>query len=59
MGISLLDEADVEKTEEEKLEVPEEALEEEIDAAKHMEEDEILEKELIGVEVTRRIDDPI
>lgn len=59
MGISILDEADVEKTEEEKFEVPEEALEEEVDAAKHMDEDEILEKELIGVEVTRRIDDPI
>ncbi len=59
MGISLLDAADVEKTEEEKFEVPEEAFEEEVDVSKQVEEDEILEKELVGVEVSRRIDDPI
>jgi len=59
MGISILDEADVEKTEEEKFEVPEESLEEEAETARHLDEDEIIEKELIIPEAARRIDDPI
>jgi len=59
MGISILDEADVEKVEEEKFEVPEEILEEETETPRHLEEDEIIEKELVVPEVTRRIDDPI
>ncbi len=60
MGISILDEADVEKGgEEEKFEVPEESLEEETETARHLDEDEIIEKELIIPEVARRIDDPI
>ena len=59
MGISLLDEADVEKGEEEKFEVPEESLEEEAEAPRHLDEDEIIEKELVTPEVARRIDDPI
>ena len=59
MGISILDEADVEKGEEEKFEVPEEALEEETETPRHLDEDEIIEKELVVPEVARRIDDPI
>jgi RNA polymerase primary sigma factor len=65
MGISLLDEADVEaqqvaKTEEE-FETPEVSLaEEEPVREEHLkEEDEILEKELVTEEGKRRIDDPI
>jgi len=67
MGISLLDEADVEsqqvgKTQEEdEFETSEEPLAEE-EAGKEQqlkEEDELLEKQLVGEEVSRRIDDPI
>lgn len=61
MGISILDEADVEKGEgeEEKFEVPEETLDEETETHRHLDEDEIIEKELVIPEVARRIDDPI
>jgi RNA polymerase primary sigma factor len=58
MGISLLDEADVEKhPEEEEFEVPEEETTKE----EHLKEDELLEKQLVGeeAEIARRIDDPI
>ena len=66
MGISLLDEADVEsqqlrKAQEEEFETPEESLAEE-EAGKERqlrEEDVLLEKQLVGEEVSRRIDDPI
>jgi RNA polymerase primary sigma factor len=66
MGISLLDEADVEsqqaaKPQEEGFEAPEGSLGEE-EAAKEeplKEEDELLEKELVTEEGRRRIDDPI
>jgi RNA polymerase primary sigma factor len=64
MGISLLDEADVEthqlrKEQEEEFEAPEESLEETDKEEQLKEEDELLEKQLIGEEVSRRIDDPI
>jgi len=60
MGISLLDEADVEKRAEEKFESPEEHLgEEEAVREERLKEDELLEKQLVGVEAIRRIDDPI
>ncbi len=55
MGISLLDEAEVEKDQQEDFEVPEEEQTE----VTQLEEDKLLEKQLIGAEVTRRIDDPI
>jgi RNA polymerase primary sigma factor len=55
MGISLLDEAEVEKDKQEDFEVPEEEQAEE----EQLEEDKILEKQLVGAEVTRRTDDPI
>ncbi len=55
MGISLLDEAEVEKDQQENFEAPEE---EQTDVTQ-LEEDKILEKQLVGAEVTRRIDDPI
>ena len=64
MGISLLDEADVDAQElakdDEDYEADEDEIEEE-DAEKELkdEDDEILEKQLVGEEVTRRIDDPI
>jgi len=64
MGISLLDEADVEshqlrKEQEEEFEEPEESLEETDKEEQLKEEDELLEKQLIGEDVSRRIDDPI
>ncbi len=69
MGISLIEEADVEsqkigkeeeESEEEKFEEPEEALDEkEADADERLQEDELLEKELVKGEISRRIDDPI
>ncbi|MFA5422774.1 MAG: RNA polymerase sigma factor RpoD [Phycisphaerae bacterium] len=60
MGISLLDEADVEKQEADEFDVPEDELEEgeEEVEAENLKEDELLEKELVG-ETSRRIDDPI
>jgi RNA polymerase primary sigma factor len=61
MGITLMDEADVEKQmEEEEFEGGDEAFEREREAGKeHLKEDELLERELIGVEPTHRIDDPV
>jgi RNA polymerase primary sigma factor len=61
MGISLLDEVDVQKRAEEKFESPEGPLGGE-GAVKQerLKEDEMLEKQLVGAgEVIRRIDDPI
>ena len=57
MGISLLDESDVEKHAPEEFEVPEEELAEG-EEEEELKEDELLEKELVG-EGSRRIDDPI
>jgi RNA polymerase primary sigma factor len=61
MGITLLDEADVEKQSgEEDFESGESTEESQTDEdAEHVREDEILEKELSGEETTTRIDDPI
>jgi RNA polymerase primary sigma factor len=58
MGISLLDEADVEKHDE--FDVSEEEIEqeEEEEEEEQLKEDELLEKELVG-ETSRRIDDPV
>jgi len=62
MGISLLDEADVESRqatkdhEEEEFETPED---EDSDKEQQLKEDELLEKQLVGEEASRRIDDPI
>jgi RNA polymerase primary sigma factor len=58
MGIHLLDEADVEKHEAEGFGAAE--SEEGPSKAEQLKEDELLEKQLVGVqEVARRIDDPI
>ena len=64
MGISLVDEADVESGQlgkaEEEFEEAEESLEEEEETAEEqLQEDELLEKELVEGEISRRIDDPI
>ena len=63
MGIHLLDEADVEKrvqAEEDEFESSTAPFGEEKTAEKEqLKEDEIIEKELIGTEVTTRVDDPI
>jgi len=61
MGIGLLDEADVEtrqaaKAQEEEFETSED---EGTDKEQQLKEDELLEKQLVGEEVARRIDDPI
>jgi len=56
MGISLLDEADVEKQAEEEFDESEAA---EVEKQEHLKEDELLEKQLIGAEAVRRVDDPI
>ncbi len=61
MDISLLDEADVEsrraaKAQEEEFETSED---EDVDKEQQLKEDELLEKQLVGEEVARRIDDPI
>jgi len=61
MDISLLDEADVEsrraaKAREEEFETSED---EDGDKEQQLKEDELLEKQLVGEEVARRIDDPI
>jgi RNA polymerase primary sigma factor len=65
-GISLIDEADVEsqksvKAQDEDFEEEDESIgEEEDDTDKDMkDDDELLEKQLVGEEVSRRIDDPI
>ncbi len=66
MGISLLDEADVvsqhaAKVQEEEFETSEESLSNEKSSKKQrqLKEDELLEKQLVGEEAARRIDDPI
>ncbi|HUU17435.1 MAG TPA: RNA polymerase sigma factor RpoD [Sedimentisphaerales bacterium] len=66
MGISLLDEADVEsrraakaREEEEEEEEFETSEDEGSDKEQQLKEDELLEKQLVGEEVARRIDDPI
>ena len=61
MGITLLDEADVEsrqaaKAQDEEFETPDDQS---ADKEKQLKEDELLEKQLVGEEVARRIDDPI
>ena len=58
MGITLLDEADVQKRPDEGFEVSEETLEEK-ERKEQLKEDELLEKQLIGEQVEKRIDDPI
>ncbi len=58
MGITLLDEADVQKRPDEGFEVSEETLEER-ERKEQLKEDELLEKRLIGEQVEKRIDDPI
>ncbi len=66
MGISLLDEADVKsqqvrKAQEEEFETSDESLAEEETSKEQQlkKEDALLEKQLIGEDVSRRIDDPI
>jgi len=60
MGIKLLDEADVGKETEVAFEISKDSLEdEEVVRKKQTKEDKLLEKELVGAEVQRRIDDPI
>jgi RNA polymerase primary sigma factor len=61
MGIGLLDEADVQsqqaaKAQEEEFETSED---EDTNKQQQLKEDELLEKQLVGEEVARRIDDPI
>jgi RNA polymerase primary sigma factor len=64
-GISLIDEADAEsqksaKTEDEEFEQEDESEDEQDDNDKDLkDEDAILEKQLVGEEASRRIDDPI
>ena len=55
MGVSLLDEADVEKQAEAEFGRPEERVAKD----EQLKEDELLEKQLVGAEAGRRIDDPI
>lgn len=61
MGISLLDEADVESRQVAKAQEEEFETSENKDAGKEhqLKEDELLEKQLVGEEIARRIDDPI
>ena len=60
MGINLLDEADVQKQAEEEFESPQELLGEGKAVAEvRRKEDELLEKQLKGEDIERRIDDPI
>ena len=60
MGISLLDEADVQKQAEEELEAPEAAFAEKgALKQKQLKADELLERQLAGAEFVRRLDDPI
>jgi RNA polymerase primary sigma factor len=66
MGISLIDEADVESQQIEgehgvEFEEHEETIEEDIEDKEQQiqEEDQLLEKQLVGEEISRRIDDPI
>jgi RNA polymerase primary sigma factor len=57
MGINIIDEADVEKQTGEEFETPE--VEHEASKEEQLKADELLEKQLVGAEVSRRIDDPI
>ncbi|MFZ0035078.1 MAG: RNA polymerase sigma factor RpoD [Sedimentisphaerales bacterium] len=57
MGIHIIDEADVEKHAGEEFEAPE--GEQEVAKEEQIKEDELLEKQLVGAEASRRIDDPI
>jgi RNA polymerase primary sigma factor len=57
MGINLLDQADVRKQQEEEFEGHED--DEGSTKQEQLKEDELLEKELVGAEIPRRIDDPI
>ena len=57
MRINLLDEADVQKQQEEKFEAPQDK--EETAGEEQLREDKLLEKQLVGIEAIRRIDDPI
>jgi RNA polymerase primary sigma factor len=57
MGINIIDEADVEKQTVEEFEAPE--GEQETAKEEQLKADELLEKQLVGAEVSRRIDDPI
>lgn len=57
MGINIIDEADVEKQTGEEFEAPE--GEQEVAKEEQLKADELLEKQLVGAEVSRRIDDPI
>ncbi len=59
MGISIIDEADVEKHAGEEFESPEGEQEATKEEQEQLKEDELLEKQLIGVAVGRRFDDPI
>ena len=60
MGIKLLDEVDVGKETEVAFEISKDSLEdEEVVIKEQTREDRLLEKELVGAEVQRRIDDPI
>jgi RNA polymerase primary sigma factor len=61
MGISLLDEADVPKrAEEDEFESEQGAADEgKGTGSRHLKEDELLEKELVGEQIAVRIDDPI
>ena len=64
MGISLIDEADVEsqqlgKEQDDEFEGSEESLDDEDSDKGNLKEDELLEKQLVGVEGAKRIDDPI
>ena len=57
MGINIIDEADVEKQTVEEFEAPE--VEHEAVKEEQLKADELLEKQLVGAEASRRIDDPI
>ncbi len=57
MGINIIDEADVEKHTGEEFEAPE--VEHEAVKEDQLKADELLEKQLVGAEVSKRIDDPI
>jgi RNA polymerase primary sigma factor len=66
MGITLVDEADVEsqqadksQADDEDFETSEDTSDDESDKDQQLKEDAILEKQLVGEEVARRIDDPI
>ncbi len=64
LGINLIDEADVKKQDDEEFEESTETLTEQKDTGKtgvkaQLKDDRILEKQLEGEEIARRIDDPI